>query len=179
VLSEHEVLRPRPVDWRPGDPGDWAGWAFGELDWRKRPPFQRGAWRRFDRVLAFGRRDAAAIAELAPEAAARVRVSPFGLALPPAADPGQGQAGSLLFVGNFTHQPNHDAAIWLAREIMPAVLARQPQARLRIVGANAPAEILALADAAIEVIADAPDVEPLMQAATVVVAPVRTVAVCG
>jgi glycosyltransferase involved in cell wall biosynthesis len=173
VLTEHEVLRPRPVDWHPGGADELPGWAFGELDWRKRPPFQRRAWCRFDRVLAFGRRDAAAIAELAPEVAARVRVSPFGLSLP-AANPGQEQPDSLLFVGNFSHQPNRDAASWLAREIMPAVLARRPRARLRIAGSNAPAEVLALPGEAIEVISDAPDVEPLIDAAAVVVAPVRT-----
>jgi glycosyltransferase involved in cell wall biosynthesis len=173
LLTEHEVLRPRPVEWSPGGPGEWPGWAFGELDWRKRPRFQRNAWQKFDRVLAFGRRDAAAIAELASEVAARVRVSPFGLALPPAADPSREQSGSLLFVGNFTHQPNRDAALWLAREIMPALLARQPEARLRIVGSSPPPEILALASGAVEVVADAPSIEAYTEAAAVVVAPVR------
>ena len=173
LLTEHEVLRPRPVDWSAGSAGEWPGWAFGELDWRKRPRFQRLAWRRFDRVLAFGRRDAAAIAELAPDVAARVRVSPFGLSLPPAADPSREQPGSLLFVGNFTHQPNRDAALWLAREIMPALLAQRPEARLRIVGSSPPPEILALASGAVEVVADAPSIEPYTEAAAVVVAPVR------
>jgi len=173
LLTEHEVLRPRPIDWHPGRPSEWPGWAFDELDWRKRPRFQRTAWRGFDRVLAFGRRDAAAIAELAPEVAAGVRVSPFGLTLPPAADPSHEQPGNLLFVGNFTHQPNRDAALWLAREIMPALLAQQPGARLHIVGSSAPPEILALASAAVEVISDAPSIEPYMDAAAIVVAPVR------
>ncbi|MDX6602108.1 MAG: hypothetical protein QOF13_1310 [Solirubrobacterales bacterium] len=174
LLTEHEVLRPRPVEWHPGAPGNWPGWAFGELDWRKRPRFQRAAWRSFDRVLAFGRRDAAAIAELAPEVAPRVRVSPFGLSLPPLVDPQGEQAGSILFVGNFTHRPNRDAALWLAREIMPELLSRQPEAHLRIVGSSAPPEILALASEAVEVIPDAPSVEPYLAAAAVVVAPVRT-----
>ena len=174
LLTEHEVLRPRPIEWHPGAPGNWPGWAFRELDWRKRPHFQRAAWRSFDRVLAFGRRDAAAIAELAPEVAARVRVSPFGLALPPLMDPQEAQAGSVLFVGNFTHQPNRDAALWLAGEIMPAVLARQPQARLQIVGSAPPPEILALEGESVEVIPDAPSVEPYLDATAVVVAPVRT-----
>jgi len=173
LLTEHEVLRPRPVEWNPGGAREWPGWAFGELDWRKRPRFQRRAWRRFDRVLTFGRRDAAAIAELAPEVAGRVRVSPFGLSLPPAADPGREQPDSLLFVGNFTHQPNRDAALWLAREIMPTLLAQRPEARLRIVGSSPPAEILALASSAVEVVADAPSIEPYTEAAAVVVAPVR------
>jgi glycosyltransferase involved in cell wall biosynthesis len=174
LLTEHEVLRPRPVGWHAGPPSAWPGWAFGELDWRKRPRFQRTAWRRFDRVLAFGNRDAAAIAELAPEVASRVRISPFGLALPAAADPRQEQSGSLLFVGNFTHQPNRDAATWLAQEIMPIVRAHQPEARLRIVGNSPPPEVLGLAGKTIEVIPDAPSVEPYLAAAVVVVAPVRT-----
>jgi polysaccharide biosynthesis protein PslH len=174
LLTEHEVLRPRPIDWHPGGPSELSGWAFNELDWRKRPRFQRAAWRSFDRVLAFGNRDARAIAELAPEVAPRVRVSPFGLALPPLADPQEELTGSVLFVGNFTHQPNRDAALWLAREIMPALLSQQPGARLRIVGSSPPPEILALAGESVEVIADAPSVEPHLAAAAVVVAPVRT-----
>ncbi len=174
LLTEHEVLRPRPIDWHPGHPNEWSGWAFNELDWRKRPRFQRAAWRSFDRVLAFGNRDAAAIAELAPELAPRVRVSPFGLPLPALADPQGEQPESVLFVGNFTHQPNRDAALWLAREIMPALLSQRPGARLRIVGSSPPPEILALAGESVEVIADAPSVEPYLAAAAVVVAPVRT-----
>ncbi len=174
VLTEHEVLRPRPLQRPPVDPRGWPGWAFEERDWHKRPRFQRHAWRRFDRVLAFGRRDATSIAELAPEVAARVRVSPFGLELPPASPADRVQSGTVLFVGNFTHRPNRDAALWLAGEIMPALRARQPGARLRIVGASPPAEILALATEDIEVIPDAPAVEPHVESAAVVVAPVRT-----
>jgi glycosyltransferase involved in cell wall biosynthesis len=174
VLTEHEVLRPRPPDWHPGAPREWAGWAFLELDWRRRPRFQRAAWRRFDRVLAFSRRDAAAIAELAPEVAAAVRVSPFGMTLPPRPDPASEHPDTVLFVGNFTHQPNRDAAGWLAREIMPAVRELHPRAGLRIVGSSPPPEVLALAGPGVEVFANAPSVEPYLDAAAVVVAPVRT-----
>jgi glycosyltransferase involved in cell wall biosynthesis len=175
LLTEHEVLRPRALGWRPeGSPRDWPYWAFTELDYRKRPPFQRSAWNRFDRVLAFGRRDAAAIAELAPELATRVRVRPFGLSLPPLVDPAGIEPDSLLFVGNFSHQPNRDAARWLATEIMPALLARHPAARLRIVGSSPPPEVQALDGGAVEVIADAPSIEPHLAAAAVVLAPVRT-----
>lgn len=174
VLSEHEVLRPRPVDWRPGRPRQWPRWALGELDWRRRPRFQRAAWRRFDRVLAFSRRDAEAIRELAPEVAERVRVSPFGLVLPPVADPAREREGTLLFTGNFTHQPNRDAATWLAGEILPALRELRPGTRLRLLGSSPPPSVLALAGPAIEVIADPPSVEPYLEAAAVVVAPVRT-----
>jgi len=174
VLTEHEVLRPRPLRAPPTNPRSWAAWAFEERDWHKRPRFQRAAWGRFDRVLTFGRRDAAVIAELAPEVGGRIRVSPFGLDLPPAAAPDSEERDTVLFIGNFTHQPNCDAAQWLGGEIMPALRALRPRTRLRIVGSSAPAEILDLAGDDVEGISDVPAVAPYLESAAVVVAPVRT-----
>lgn len=174
VFTHHEVLRPRAVRWNPGSPRGWPGWAFGELDWRRWRRFQRRAWSRFDLVQVFSRRDAEAIAALAPEAAARVRVDPFGLVLPPVADPAREVPGTILFVGAFHHPPNRDAALWLAREILPAVRERVPEARLRIVGSAPPLEVLALAGEQVEVVGDAPSVTPHLEEAAVVMAPVRT-----
>jgi len=174
VFTHHEVLRSRPVDWHPGGPRNWPGWAFGELDWRRWAGFQYQAWRQFDLVQVFSQRDAEQVAELAPELAPRVRVDPFGLVLPPPADPAREQAGTILFVGAFHHPPNRDAAIWLAREILPAVRAHHPGARLRIVGSGPTPEVRALAGADVEVIADAPSVLPHLEEAAVVMAPVRT-----
>jgi len=175
VLTEHEVRRPRPIEWHSARrPGHWPRWAFDELDWRRWRSFQCDAWRRFDLVQAFSERDAEAIAELAPEVAARVRVNPFGLAPPPAADPAREQAGTILFVGNFTHPPNRDAALWLTREILPAVRTRAKHARLLLVGSAPPAEVRALAGPNVEVVADAPSVLPHLEAASVVLAPVRS-----
>jgi glycosyltransferase involved in cell wall biosynthesis len=174
VLTEHEVLRPRKPNWRPGPPSRWPRWAVGELDWRRRYRFQVRAWGRFDRLLVFTRRDAETIAELRPALADRVVVSPFGLTLPPAADPGAGEGNTVVFSGNFTHQPNRDAAEWLAGEIMPALRRLHPAARLRLVG-NAPSPSLrSLAGPDIEVIADPPSVEPYIESAALVLAPVRT-----
>jgi glycosyltransferase involved in cell wall biosynthesis len=56
---------------------------------------------------------------------------------------------------------------------MPALLARRPEARLRIVGSSPPPEVLALAGGAVEVVADAPSIDSYTEAAAVVVAPVR------
>jgi glycosyltransferase involved in cell wall biosynthesis len=174
VLTEHEVRRPRGVDWRTGPPRDWVRWALGEMDWRRWGRFQLRAWRRFDLLQVFTERDARAIADLAPEVAPRVRVNPFGLAPPPPADPACEDPDTVLFVGNFTHFPNRDAALWLAREIMPAVRARKPGARLRIVGSAPPREVLELAGPHVDVVADPPSVQPHIEAAGVVLAPVRT-----
>jgi glycosyltransferase involved in cell wall biosynthesis len=173
VLTEHEVRRPRPLAPPPTRPAGWIDWAFGELDWRRWRGFQGTAWRRFDLIQAFGERDAAAISSLAPDLATRVRVNPFGLSPPPAAEPEREERGTLLFAGNFTHPPNRDAAHWLAREIMPIVLASKPRAHLRIVGSAPPAATLGLAGDRVEVIADAPVMRPHLEAASVVLAPVR------
>jgi glycosyltransferase involved in cell wall biosynthesis len=174
VLSEHEVLRPRKANWRPGRPSHWPRWVWSELDWRRRYRFQHSAWERFDRVLAFTRRDAEAVGELRPELADRVSVSPFGLALPAPADLTAEDADTILFSGNFTHQPNRDAAKWLAGEIMPTLRRLRPSARLRLVGNSPPSALLALAGPGIEVIADPPGIEPYLESAAVVIAPVRT-----
>jgi len=174
VLTEHEVLRPRPASWRPGRPSRWPSWAFEELDWRRRCRHQRRAWGRFDRVVAFTGRDAAAIAELEPTLAGRVAVSPFGLSLPPAPDPAREEDGAVLFSGNFTHQPNRIGARWLAEEIVPGLRRTRPEAHLRLVGNSPPAPVRELAGPGIEVIANPPSMEPLLASATVVVAPART-----
>ena len=174
VFTEHEVRRPRGIEWRPGPPPAWPGWAFRELDWRRWERFQRNAWGSFDLIQAFGERDAAAIAQLAPELSDRIRVNPFGLVLPPPTDPTREVPGTALFVGNFRHAPNRDAAIWLANEIMPAVRARFPAATLRLVGTAPPREVLDLAGPGVEVFADAPSIAPHLEDASVVLAPLRT-----
>ncbi len=174
VLTEHEVLRPRPVDWSPGPPARWPGWAFSELDWRRRTRAQTAAWARFDRVLAFSRRDAEEITRRAPEAAASVRVSPFGIEIPPAADPDREQPDTALFVGNFTHRPNRDAAAWLAGEILPELRRLRPGSSIRLIGNAPPIAVRELAGPGITVVADPPTTDAELEGAAVVVAPVRT-----
>ncbi|MDZ4766501.1 MAG: glycosyltransferase family 4 protein [Chloroflexota bacterium] len=66
----------------------------------------------------------------------------------------------LLFVGNYDYAPNADAALWLAREIMPRVRERIPDATLQLVG-NAPtAEMSALASERVEIVGRVPDMRP-------------------
>lgn len=168
VLTEHEVLVTEDGVERAS-----AG-LLHRLDSKRWSSFQRSAWRRFDRVQVFTPHDAEAMTLLAPDVGPRVRVNPFGLVLPAASDPSRECAGTILFVGNFTHPPNRDAAGWLARDILPAVRQRIGEARLRIVGTAAPQEVLELAGEHVQVFADAPSVDPHLEAAAVVVAPVRT-----
>lgn len=174
VFTEHEAFRAPLEPWRSLPPSGWPMRLVHGLDWSRWDRFARAAWERFDLLQVFTDGDARAIATAAPALRERIRVNPFGIVLPPAPDPTATEPETMLFVGNFAHPPNRDAALWLGERIMPEVLARNPGARLRIVGTAPPPEVLALAGPAVEIVADAPSIEPHLAAAAVVVAPVRT-----
>lgn len=174
VLTEHEAYQAPAEDWRGAPLGAKPRLFARGVDRRRWDRFHPRAWRRYDLLQVFTKGDAETLAARAPEVAPRIRVNPFGLVLPPPVALDREQEQTLLFAGTFSHPPNRDAAIWLAREIMPAVLARHPGARLRIVGAGPPPEVRALAGDHVDVIADVPSMRPHIEAAAVVLAPVRT-----
>ncbi len=84
------------------------------------------------------------------------------------------QRRDLLFVGGYRHPPNVDAALWLATEILPLVRARLPGVVLHLVGADAPPEVMALADLpGVQLHGYVPDLLPLLEGVRVGVAPLR------
>lgn len=85
--------------------------------------------------------------------------------LPPAAEP------VAVFVALLGWRPNIDAAVWLARQVWPAVRAEMPEARLKLVGREPAPEVRALAGPDIEVTGTVPDVRPYLAQARVAVAP--------
>jgi len=156
VFTEHEV-RAAPAQL---ERGRWIA-------------YQRRVWNRFDRIQVFTERDAAAIRRLAPEVAGRIRVNPFGVTAGAAADPSLEAEGEVVFVGAFYHPPNVDAALWLGQQIFPSLRRLHPQAHLTVVGADPPRSVRALAGRGITVTGRVPRVEPYLERAAVVVAPIR------
>lgn len=135
--------------------------------------YERRILRHVDAVVTLSDADRRRLARHAPPAARIERipltVSPPGRALDPAGTDGAG----LLFVGSYRHRPNVDAALRLAEAILPRVRARCPGATLRLVGPEPPGELLALAGGGVEVTGIVPDVTPYLDAAAVVVVPLR------
>jgi len=138
------------------------------------------AWRRYEgRAM----RSADAVATLTVQDADRLRplagdtplvTIPLGVAIPErAADPRGREDTTVLFVGNFIHPPNQDAAARLVTAIFPLVRASLPNAKLRIVGPNPGAGLLAAADAAVTVTGEVPAVWDHLEDAAVVIAPLR------
>jgi glycosyltransferase involved in cell wall biosynthesis len=179
LFSEHEVRRPRPVDWRFWKPAAslnlkrMLGWLFGEMDWWRWRAYQPDVWRKFDRVQVCTRRDAEAIQRQAPDLGGKVVVNPFGIELPEPCGPALVQEKELLFVGNYAHQPNVDAALWLGNEIMPLIRQACPGVHLTMVGIYPPKEVQALAGEDITVTGAVPHIRPYLERAAVVLAPIR------
>jgi GT2 family glycosyltransferase len=83
------------------------------------------------------------------------------------------QSSGIVFIGNYNHSPNADAAEWLARKIMPMVWKCLPRVKLALLGSNPTKEIRALASRRIEVPGYVPDVERYFRKARVFAAPLR------
>ena len=81
---------------------------------------------------------------------------------------------TLLFVGFLGYEVNIDALQFLVRDILPRIRGQRRDARLVVAGRSPTTEVRALArDPAVELVADAPTLEPLYRAARAVVAPLR------
>src|SRR6266542_114736 len=66
--------------------------------------------------------------------------------------PDQRIENSLLFVGNFNHEPNADAIRYFCREVFPLIESKKPEVRLKIVGSNPPEDFKALLSDKIEIL---------------------------
>jgi glycosyltransferase involved in cell wall biosynthesis len=127
---------------------------------------------RFDLALAASEVHQAAVRERHPGAA--VEVVPNTVEVPGEIRKiPRSAALRLLFVGNLGYEPNVDAAIWLAREIVPGLRREGTPVELRIAGSHPRPEVAALAEPGIEVHADPADLAPHYAWADTALAPVR------
>jgi len=174
ILTEHEVRSTLPSDRHNGERKTWLQQLFSEAERHRWQKYQPAIWRRFDRIQVFTPRDAAVVQAMTPELAGRVRINPFGVEVPKEVDPSCEEPGTVVFVGGFGHWPNVDAALWLGGEIMPLLRALRLGVRLIIVG-NCPTKaVQALACDDVVVTGRVPAVEPFLERAAVVLAPLRT-----
>ncbi|MBS0455854.1 MAG: glycosyltransferase [Proteobacteria bacterium] len=93
----------------------------------------------------------------------------------PVAEPaGFAARQGLLFVGSFRHPPNVDAAIWMAREVMPLIHAQRPDIELHVVGPWPPREVQILDQLpGVRVHGHVPDLRPLLDGCRIGLAPLR------
>lgn len=89
----------------------------------------------------------------------------------PSADPIEPY--SIVLTASMDAAQNTDAAIYLARDVFPQIRARQPNAKLYLVGRNPPVELQKFASDHLVITGTVPDVRSYIARAHVYVAPIR------
>ncbi len=133
-----------------------------------------GIFAKVDCILTFSKDEAQVIRAAVPQATVRVLPLFFYEGMQATSDAaGFAERRKLLFVGGFNHVPNVDAALWLVREIMPALWRTHPDAQVSIVGAEPPEELRALAGPLVHIAGHVPDLAQSYAEARVSVNPLR------
>jgi len=155
--------------------------------WQSRRGFARAphylnqlAWERFERaiigqvqaVVVFTEADRQAVTRLTQQTPI-VRISLGTMLSKHPLNPLGDQPLSLLFVGNFRHPPNVDAAMRLITAIFPRVQACFPGLVLHIVGDQPTSRIRQMANENIIVTGRVSDVTPYLDHAAIAVVPLR------
>ncbi|HEV3070383.1 MAG TPA: glycosyltransferase [Solirubrobacteraceae bacterium] len=103
---------------------------------------------------------------------AEVLVVPTVHDVEPFVPPPEDRSG-IIFVGGFHHPPNIDAAVSLVKEVMPAVWRELGDVRVSIVGSHPPPEVQSLASARVDVTGWVEDLQPLLDGARLMLAPLH------
>jgi polysaccharide biosynthesis protein PslH len=144
----------------------------GRLEERAWFGFERRLLDAVDAAVVLTARDEASYHRLGASAPI-VRI-PLGIDLPARPlDPFGVNPPRLVFVGNFVHSPNRDAAMRLATVIFPTLRAARPDLQLDLVGDNPFDRLKALAGDGIHVPGRVDDVAPYLNRAAIVVVPLR------
>jgi glycosyltransferase involved in cell wall biosynthesis len=165
------------VVYEPGEDGAGRAWEdpsdlLRRLDRRAWSIFERRVLQRVQCVVTLTEADRTSIERRGVDVP--VETIGLGVRIPEsAADPLGYAPPTVLFVGNYRHVPNRDAAFRLALNIWPLVRSRHPDAVLSLVGDNPPRELVALERAGIEVPGAVPQIEPYLDRAALCVAPLR------
>lgn len=134
--------------------------------------FERRAARLAYATLVVNERERATLAAIAPDA--RIEIVANGVdasALRPTGSPTAEPVA--VFCGIMDYEPNERAARWLIQSVWPLVLARRPEARLSLVGANPTRRLthLVARHPSVQLTGTVADVRPYLWQAAVAVAP--------
>ncbi|MEM2125320.1 MAG: glycosyltransferase family 4 protein [Candidatus Methanosuratincola sp.] len=146
---------------------------FDRWDKRAWKRYEADLFRQVSAIVTFTEADRRAIRQISGQTP--VFVIPPGIEIPDRPlDPLGQEPPSLLFIGNFIHPPNAEAALRLTRDIFPPIHRRIPEVKLFIVGDQPPPEVRQQAGENVVVTGRVPDVTPYLDRATLFVAPLRS-----
>ncbi|MCC6859823.1 MAG: glycosyltransferase [Bryobacterales bacterium] len=176
VLFEHDIYFQSIARGLPYMAG-WAEKIQARFEYLRALRYELGILDRFDRVQVCTTENRRYLASFAPRLApllqdglrAGIDTSRYAFC-PWARDP-----CTMLFLGSFRHTPNQVALDWFIRGVLPLILRKRPEARLVVVGSDAPPEHL-YADyaAALEFRGFVEDIREPLTRFSVFVCPVRS-----
>ncbi len=140
------------------------------ISWQR---YEADAYRRVDALVVFTDADRQAVGPSAGQTPVYV-IPPGTVISEPPPTPLADHPSNLLFVGNFIHPPNVEAARRLVESILPAVRSRVPEVELFIVGDHPPDDVARGSGSHVIVTGRVADITPYLDRAAVVVAPMRT-----
>jgi glycosyltransferase involved in cell wall biosynthesis len=131
-------------------------------------------WHRFTRVSVSSEEDAATLMRMDPRL--RAVVMPLGIDVRSfAGRPGdQRDHARIVFHGVMDYAPNVTAVEFLAREVLPRVRARRPDAHVAIVGRDPSADVRALASDLVAVTGAVADIRPWLSGSRAFACPMRS-----
>jgi glycosyltransferase involved in cell wall biosynthesis len=137
--------------------------------------YERRTLRLADAVIAFTQSDADALRALLGRHGPKIEVIRLRVsrADPPSTPAKSRVKSDFLFVGNFMHPPNVDAATRLVTSIFPLISEELPATTLMIVGPNPPRELSRVASDRVTITGWVDDPGPYLAGASVVVVPLR------
>lgn len=137
--------------------------------------YERAALSMADAIIVFTASDAAALERLLGPGSPPISVIPLRIAEHAASLKGDVELirSDFLFVGNFRHPPNADAARRLVCSIFPMILHKLPSATLTIVGADPPNDLVNAASNRVTVTGWVDDPSIYLAGATIVLVPLR------
>jgi glycosyltransferase involved in cell wall biosynthesis len=139
--------------------------------------YELGALRRFDVVQVCTRENREYLETFLPSMRGRLQDGlRAGLDTSPYHYPGTGRKPyTMLFLGNFRHNPNITAMQWFCRESLPRIVARYPQTRVIVAGSDPP-PLATFGDTTgvLELPGFIPDIRPLLEHNAVFICPIRS-----
>jgi sugar transferase (PEP-CTERM/EpsH1 system associated) len=188
ALAQHLMDRlpadvPMVVDFVDADAAKWQAyaqtaappmrWVFAR-EARRLVTFERDVLARAAAGLVITEPERQVMARLQPEGAHKLTVMSNGVELGPEPEPMPHGPPRIVMCGRMDYRANVDGAAWFAREVLPLVQAAVPAATFRIVGAAPTRQVLDLAALpGVTVTGAVPEVRPQLDAAHVIVAPLR------
>ncbi|WP_333657011.1 glycosyltransferase [Anaerolinea sp.] len=171
LLSTHNVQS--NLFWRARKtfPGSWVDRLFFFPEWLKIIHYEKKNYRRYNGILAVSEKDKQILQKRCRSIP--VRLIPNGVDTdfftPSSSTP---IPHTMVYLGNYAYPPNADAVRYFYTQIFPKIRGRFPDARLILIGASPPEELIG--QEGVEPLGFVEDVRPIVQQAEVMVVPLRT-----